>query len=73
MKTLNNQQIIEEVFTLLMHQLEPWKVAQFWAIGQFGDGDYLKSKYEQPDAETFDELVQDMLTYQNQHSSPHPR
>ncbi len=73
MKTLNNQQILEEVFKLLMQQLEPWKVAHFWAIGQFGEGDYLKDKYQQTDTETFDDVVQDVLRYQNQHPSPQRR
>ncbi|WP_353258560.1 hypothetical protein [Prochlorothrix hollandica] len=65
MKTLNNRQVLEEVFNLLMQQMEPWKAAHFWAMGQFGDGDYLQQKYEHPDPETFDELVQDILKHQS--------
>jgi hypothetical protein len=66
MKTLNNRQVLEEVFNVLMQQMEPWKVAHFWAMGQFGAGDFLQQKYQQPDLETFDDLVQDILNYQSQ-------
>jgi hypothetical protein len=64
MKTLNNQQVLAEVFNLLMQQMEPWKVAHFWAMGQFGEGDFLQKKYQQPEAETFDDLVEDILSFQ---------
>jgi len=66
MKTLNNRQVQAEVFTLLMQQLEPWKVAHFWAMCQLGSGDYLKTKYEQPETESFDDLVNEILTHQKQ-------
>jgi hypothetical protein len=65
MKVLNDNQIQAEVFSLLMKQLEPWKVAHFWAMCRFGTGDYLKTKYEQPDIESFEDLISDILDCQN--------
>jgi hypothetical protein len=67
MKMLNDNQVLEEVFSLLMKQLEPWKATHFWAMSRLGSGDYLKTKYEQTDIESFDDLVSDILTYQNLH------
>lgn len=66
MKTVNNRQVLEEVFNLLMQQMEPWKVAHFWAMGQFGEGNCIQDKYQQPDPETFDDLVQEILQHQAQ-------
>jgi hypothetical protein len=66
MKTLNDNQVQEEVFSLLMQQLEPWKVAHFWAISRLGSGDCIKAKYDCPDIESFDDLVREILIYQDQ-------
>ena len=70
MKTLNNNEILEEVFSVLIKQLEPWKVAHFWAISHFGQGDYLQSKYQETDIENFENIVHQILVFQDQKRYP---
>jgi len=65
MKTPNTSQIQAEVFSLLMQQLEPWKVAHFWAMCQLGSGDYLSVKQAQPDTETLAELIAEIRNLQD--------
>ena len=70
MKTLNNNEILEEVFSVLIKQLEPWKVAHFWAISHFGQGDYLQSKYQETEIEDFEKIVHQILAFQDQKRYP---
>jgi hypothetical protein len=71
MKTPNNSEIQAEVFTLLLKELEPWKVAHFWASCKLGTGDYLKEKYAQPETETIEDLIQEITAYQNKKGDRH--
>ncbi len=69
MQVLNDQQILAEVFTVLMQHLEPWKVAHFWAMCRLGEGDYVKLKDQRFASESLEDLVAEMLAHQNSPSA----
>jgi len=45
-KVNNEQQVLQEGLRVLLANMEPSKVARFWAACNFGSGDYLKLKDE---------------------------
>lgn len=45
-KVKNEQQVLQEGLRILLANMEPSKVARFWAACNFGSGDYLKLKDE---------------------------
>ncbi|XHX76229.1 MAG: hypothetical protein RBJ76_17515 [Stenomitos frigidus ULC029] len=42
----NEQQVLQEGLQVLLSNMEPSKVARFWAACHLGSGDYLKLKDE---------------------------
>lgn len=57
-KVTSEQELIEEVFQVLMTHLEPSKVLRFWATCGLGEGDYLKTKDQLFEQETVDSLYE---------------
>lgn len=51
-----DQQIIEEVFEILIENLSPSKVSRFWKICNLGNGDYPLLKEQLFVGETVDSL-----------------
>ena len=45
-KVESQQQVLQEGLQVLLSNMEPWKVARFWAACNLGGGDYLKLKDE---------------------------
>jgi len=64
MKVVANEQVLHEVFSVLVEHLEPWKVAQFWALCKFGEGDYLKTKDNLFANETFESLIEKIQAFE---------
>ncbi len=54
----NNQQIIEEVFNILIENIEPSKVSRFWQMCNLGNGDYCQFKDKLFVGETVDSLYE---------------
>lgn len=54
----NDRQIVEEVFRLLLENLDPSKVVRFWQICNFGTEDYCQLKHQLFAGETVDSLYE---------------
>lgn len=61
----SEQEVIEEVFQVLLTHLEPSKVLRFWAICKLGRGDYLKTKEQLFEQETVDSLYEKIKAHQD--------
>lgn len=61
----NDQQIIEEAFTILSEKLEPSKLSRFWTICQLGGGDYCQLKEKLFEEETVDSLYDKIKAQEN--------
>ena len=61
----SDQKIIEEAFRLLLENLEPAKVAQFWKICNLGNGDYTELKEKLFAGETVDTLYEKVKVQEN--------
>jgi predicted LPLAT superfamily acyltransferase len=59
----NDQQIVAQVFDLLLENLEPSTVARFWQICSLGTEDYSQIKDKLFEGETVDSLY-DKITAQ---------
>ena len=58
------QQVLQEGFQILLSNMEPSKVARFWAACNMGGGDYLKLKDELFAQETVASLYSKILEFQ---------
>ncbi|MBE9080207.1 hypothetical protein IQ241_23455 [Romeria aff. gracilis LEGE 07310] len=63
----SEQQVLREGFQILLENMEPSKVARFWAACNLGHGDYLKFKEELFEEETVDSLSAKILEFQKSH------
>lgn len=61
----NDQQIIEEVFNVLIENLEPSKVSRFWKICNLGSRDYSQLKDKLFADETVDSLYDKIQAQDN--------
>jgi hypothetical protein len=62
----NDQQIVEEAFSLLIENLEPSKIARFWQICNLGSEDYSQLKDKLFAGETVDSLYDKIKAQENQ-------
>lgn len=62
----NDQQIVAEVFNLLIENLEPSKVARFWQICSLGTEDYSQLKDKLFEGETVDSLYDKIKAQEQQ-------
>ena len=60
----SEQKILQEGFQVLLSNMEPSKVARFWAACNMGGGDYLKLKDELFAQETVASLYSKILEFQ---------
>jgi len=67
-KVKNEQQVLQEGLQILLANMEPSKVARFWAACNFGSGDYLKLKDELFGQESVASLYAKVLDF---HESKH--
>ena len=58
------QQVLQEGFQILLSNMEPSKVARFWAACNMGGGDYLKLKDELFAQESVESLYAKILESQ---------
>ncbi len=65
----NDQQIIEEVFSILIENLDPSKVSRFWTICNLGNSDYSQLKDKLFAGETVDSLYDQIKAQENDHES----
>ena len=63
-KVKNEQQILHEGLRVLLANMEPSKVARFWAACHLGSGDYLKLKDELFTQESVASLYSKVLEFQ---------
>ena len=63
-KVRKEQQILQEGLQILLANMEPSKVAQFWAACNFGSGDYLKLKEEIFGQESVGSLYDKVVEFQ---------
>jgi len=69
-KVKNEQQVLQEGLRILLANMEPSKVARFWAACNFGSGDYLKLKDELFGQESVASLYSKVLEFQtSQHEA----
>jgi len=69
-KVKNEQQVLQEGLRILLANMEPSKVARFWATCNFGSGDYLKLKDELFGQESVVSLYSKVLEFQtSQHEA----
>ncbi|HEY9866696.1 MAG TPA: hypothetical protein V6D21_21155 [Candidatus Obscuribacterales bacterium] len=61
----NDQQIIEEVFNILIENLDPAKISRFWAICNLGSGEYSQLKDKLFAGETVDSLYEKIQAQEN--------
>jgi hypothetical protein len=61
----NEQQILQEGLQILMSNMEPSKVARFWAACNIGSGDYLKLKDQLFAEETVASLYSKIMEFQS--------
>jgi hypothetical protein len=59
------QQVLQEGFQILLSNMEPFTVAQFWAAGNLGKGEYLKLKDELFAQESVRSLYSKILDFQS--------
>jgi hypothetical protein len=69
-KVKNEQQVLQEGLQVLFVNMEPSKVARFWAACNLGSGDYLKLKEELFGQESVASLYAKVLEFQE--SKPNP-
>jgi hypothetical protein len=60
----SEQQVLQEGFQVLLSNMEPSKVARFWAACNMGGGDYLKLKDELFAQESVESLYAKILEFQ---------
>jgi hypothetical protein len=60
----SEQQVLQEGFQVLLSNMEPSKVARFWAACNMGGGDYLKLKDELFTQESVESLYAKILEFQ---------
>jgi hypothetical protein len=60
----SEQQVLQEGFQVLLSNMEPSKVARFWAACNMGGGDYLKLKDELFAQESVESLYAKILELQ---------
>ncbi len=60
----SEQQILQESLQILLSNMEPSKVARFWAACNVGSGDYLKLKDELFAQESVTSLYSKILEFQ---------
>lgn len=63
-QVLSEQQILQEGLSVLLANMEPSKVARFWAACNVGSGDYLKIKDELFRQESVVSLYSKILEFQ---------
>lgn len=63
-KVSNEQKILQEGLQVLLANMEPSKVARFWAACNSGSGDYLKLKDELFGQESVASLYSKILEFQ---------
>ena len=63
-KVKNEQQVLHEGLRVLLANMEPSKVARFWAACNLGSGDYLKLKDELFAQESVASLYSKVLEFQ---------
>ena len=69
-KVNSEQQILQEGLQVLLANMEPSKVARFWAACNLGGGDYLKLKDELFAQETVASLYSKIVEFQkSQHKA----
>lgn len=61
----SERQILQEGLQILLSNMEPSKVARFWAACNLGNGDYLKLKDELFAQESVDSLYSKILEFQS--------
>lgn len=64
-KPINDEQLLQEAFDVLMTHLGPSKALKFWSNCQLGGGDYLKFKDQLFAGETVDSLYEKIKDYQD--------
>ena len=62
------QSVLYEGLQILLANMEPSKVARFWAACHIGDGDYLKFKEELSGQESVESLSTTILAFQESQS-----
>lgn len=62
----NDQQIIEEVFNILIENLDLSKISRFWTICNLGSGDYSQLKDKLFASETVDSLYEKIKVQENE-------
>lgn len=60
----SEQQVLQEGLQVLLSNMEPSKVARFWAACNLGSGDYLKLKDELFEQESVESLYFKVLEFQ---------
>lgn len=63
-KVENEQRVLQEGLRILLANMEPSKVARFWAACNFGSGDYLKLKDDLFGQESVASLYSKVLEFQ---------
>lgn len=63
----SEQKVLQEGLQILLANMEPSKVARFWAACNLGSGDYLKLKDELFGQETVASLYTEVLKFQKSH------
>ncbi|HEY9616548.1 MAG TPA: hypothetical protein V6C64_06895 [Microcoleaceae cyanobacterium] len=66
----SEQQILQEGLQILLSNMEPSKVARFWAACHLGTGDYLKLKDELFGQESATSLYTKILEFQELQRKP---
>ncbi|HEY9706472.1 MAG TPA: hypothetical protein V6C58_28825 [Allocoleopsis sp.] len=64
-----DQQIIEEVFNVLIEKLDTSKVMRFWTICHLGNGDYSQLKDKLFQGETVDSLYEKIKALEDDQES----
>lgn len=59
----SEQQVLQEGLQVLLSNMDPSKVARFWAACNLGSGDYLKLKDELFEQESVEILYSKVLEY----------
>ena len=63
-KVISEQQVTQEVLTVLLEHLSPSQLARLWASWQIGRGDYLTLRDQLFAQETVETLFEKVQTYQ---------
>jgi N-dimethylarginine dimethylaminohydrolase len=65
-KVISDQELLNEVASVLLENLSPSKVARFWAGLQMGQGDYVALREEMFAGETVETLIEKIQTYEQE-------